>query len=270
LKSLLDGYEYLSYDARMKSKVSDVEPESIDKIVIIDIENNSIAPPDSGGLGRYQDWPHAYHGQLINAVTNSVKLSWTPDMVSSAIDYYQLYRYNSEDPEAELVLLDHIAYDSTTTMTGRKNWSGYDFFVQHVDLDGSEGQIFPIDTLTLIEPRSLLFDIIFDPQDTIKWQLVYDLAVSNWPADEWLSARTEDYLLGSDPYNLQRRPERVIKLTTLLFLRVMIPPVSFTKWRQNLRGTTLPPGSDISLICRMNRRSSSLLPHGSGIHIFSC
>ena len=199
LKSLLDGYEYLSYDARMKSKVSDVEPESIDKIVIIDIENNSIAPPDSGGLGRYQDWPHAYHGQLIDAVTNSVKLSWTPDTVSTAIDYYQLYRYNSEDPEAELVLLDHIAYDSTTTMTGRKNWSGYDFFVQHVDLDGSEGQIFPIDTLTLIEPRSLLFDIIFDPQDTIKWQLVYDLAVSNWPSDEWLSARTEDYLLGSDP-----------------------------------------------------------------------
>ena len=57
LKSLLDGYEYLSYDARMKSKVSDVEPESIGDIVIIDIENNSIAPPDSGGLGRYQDWP---------------------------------------------------------------------------------------------------------------------------------------------------------------------------------------------------------------------
>ena len=127
LKSLLDGYEYLSYDARMKSKVSDVEPESIDKIVIIDIENNSIAPPDSGGLGRYQDWPHAYHGQLIDAVTNSVKLSWTPDTVSSSIDYYQLYRYNSEDPEAERELLDHIAYDSTTTMTGRKNWSGYDF-----------------------------------------------------------------------------------------------------------------------------------------------
>ena len=95
LKSLLDGYEYISYDARMKSKVAGVEPESIDEIIIIDIENNSIAPPDSGGLGRYQDWPHAYHGQLIDAVTNSVKLYWTPDTASSVVDYYQLYRYKS-------------------------------------------------------------------------------------------------------------------------------------------------------------------------------
>jgi len=157
LKSLLDGYEYISYDARMKSKVAGVEPESIDEIIIIDIENNSIAPPDSGGLGRYQDWPHAYHGQLIDAVTNSVKLSWTPDTASSVVDYYQLYRYKSEDPEAELELLDEIAYDSTATMSGRNSWRGYDFFVQHVDIDGSEGQIFPIDSLSLIEPRSLLF-----------------------------------------------------------------------------------------------------------------
>ena len=201
LKSLLDGYEYISYDARMKSKVAGVEPESIDEIIIIDIENNSIAPPDSGGLGRYQDWPHAYHGQLIDAVTNSVKLYWTPDTASSAVDYYQLYRYKSEDPEAELELLDEIAYDSTATMSGRNSWRGYDFFVQHVDIDGSEGQIFPIDSLSLIEPRSLLFDIIFDPQDTTKWQLVYDLAVSSWPADEWLSTRTEEYLLGANPAN---------------------------------------------------------------------
>ncbi|MFQ6608089.1 MAG: CHASE2 domain-containing protein [Fidelibacterota bacterium] len=199
LKALFDGYEYLSYDARMKSKVVGVEPESIDHVVIIDIENNSIASPDGGGLGRYQDWPHAYHGQLIDVVTNSVKLVWSPDTISSAIDYYQVFRRKSDDTTAELELLDDVAYDSTFTISGRSNWAGDEFFIQHVDVNGLTGPVFPIDTLMPIEPQSLLFDIIFDPQDTTQWRLVYDLAVTHWPADEWLSSRTQEYLLESDP-----------------------------------------------------------------------
>ena len=70
LKSVLDGYEFLSYDGRMRSRTEDVEQMSIDDVVIIDIDNNSVAPPEEGGLGNYYDWPHAYHGQLINTVTS--------------------------------------------------------------------------------------------------------------------------------------------------------------------------------------------------------
>ena len=70
LKSLLDGYEFLSYDGRMRSRTENVEQMSIDDVVVIDIDNNSVAPPEEGGLGNYYDWPHAYHGQLIKTVTS--------------------------------------------------------------------------------------------------------------------------------------------------------------------------------------------------------
>lgn len=70
IKSLLDGYEYISYDSRMKAKVAGVEEASIDSVVIIDIEQMSVAPPEEGGLGNYKDWPHAYHGQLIDVVAS--------------------------------------------------------------------------------------------------------------------------------------------------------------------------------------------------------
>ncbi len=38
LKNLLDGYEYLSYDSRMKAKVAGVEEQSIEDVIIIDID----------------------------------------------------------------------------------------------------------------------------------------------------------------------------------------------------------------------------------------
>ncbi len=70
LKSLLDGYEFLSYDGRMRARTAGVEQMSIDDVVVIDIDNTSVAPPEEGGLGHYFDWPQAYHGRLINTVTS--------------------------------------------------------------------------------------------------------------------------------------------------------------------------------------------------------
>ena len=69
LKSLLDGYEYLSYDSRMKAKVAGVEEQSIEDVIIVDIDQNSVAAPEDGGLGNYKDWPHALHGKLIESVS---------------------------------------------------------------------------------------------------------------------------------------------------------------------------------------------------------
>ncbi len=46
LKSLLDGYEFLSYDGRMRARTAGVEQMSIDDVVIIDIDNTSVAPPE--------------------------------------------------------------------------------------------------------------------------------------------------------------------------------------------------------------------------------
>ena len=42
VSKFLDKYEYLSYDSRMKFKVSTVEEASIDTVVIIDIEQLSL------------------------------------------------------------------------------------------------------------------------------------------------------------------------------------------------------------------------------------
>jgi len=115
VSNFLNKYEYLSYDSRMKFKVSTVEEASIDTVVIIDIEQNSIE-----GLGNYFDWPHAYHGQLI-------------DVVSSG------------------------------------------------------------------NPKALLFDIIFDPENTYNYDLVNALTSENAPQEENLSFATQQFLVSNDP-----------------------------------------------------------------------
>ena len=74
INDLLDGYEFQSYDARMRSRVVGVEEASIDDVVVIDIEQESVRPVEEGGLGRYFNWPQAYHGQLTDVVTSSLKL----------------------------------------------------------------------------------------------------------------------------------------------------------------------------------------------------
>ncbi|MBC8322808.1 MAG: adenylate/guanylate cyclase domain-containing protein [Candidatus Marinimicrobia bacterium] len=120
LTDLLDGYEYQSYDARMRSGVAGVEEASIDTVVIIDIEQQSTLPVEEGGLGRYYNWPQAYHGQLIDVVTSG-------------------------------------------------------------------------------EPAALLFDIIFDPENTFNFDLVNALNSDNTPNDEYLADVTNQFLLSNDP-----------------------------------------------------------------------
>lgn len=120
LTSLLDGYEYQSYDARMRSSVAGVAEASIDSVVIIDIEQQSTAPVEVGGLGRYYNWPQAYHGQLI-------------DVVSSG------------------------------------------------------------------NPKALLFDIIFDPENTFNYDLVNALNNGNPYGDPVINQATEQFLISNDP-----------------------------------------------------------------------
>ena len=115
IKEVLDGYEFRSYDSRMRANVDAVEEASIDSVVIIDIEQNSIE-----GLGNYNDWPHAYHGQLIDVVTSG-------------------------------------------------------------------------------NPKALLFDIIFDPENTFNYDLVNALTSESAPEEEYLSQVTEQYLVSNDP-----------------------------------------------------------------------
>ncbi len=65
ITELIEGYEQRSYDGRMRSKASFSEEGSIDQVVIVDIDLSSIE-----AMGNYYDWPHAYHGQLIDVLAS--------------------------------------------------------------------------------------------------------------------------------------------------------------------------------------------------------
>ena len=120
IKNLLDGYEFLSYDGRMRARTTGVEQMSIEDVVIIDIDNSSVAPIEEGGLGHYFDWPQAYHGRLINTVSSG-------------------------------------------------------------------------------NPDALLFDIIFDKENSFNYDLVNALTNENAPKSEALVDVTGQYLISNDP-----------------------------------------------------------------------
>jgi len=115
ITSLLDEYEFRSYDSRMKAKAAGTEEASIDSVVIIDIEQNSVLD-----LGNFKDWPHAYHGQLI-------------DVVSSG------------------------------------------------------------------DPKAIVFDMIFDPEDRYDYDLVSALTEAYPPEDSLLTEVTQQFLIANDP-----------------------------------------------------------------------
>ena len=198
VNDLLDGYEFQSFDARMRAKVVGVEEASIDDVVIIDIEQESVRPVEEGGLGRYYNWPQAYHGQLIDVVTSSLQLFWSPPEGDVPPDYYQVFRQAQNDPEAQFEYMGD-AYDVMYTVSGRTEWDGYNFAVVPIFPDGSSGEGFIIDSASLIEPKALLFDIIFDPENTYNYDLVNALTSSSPPADEAIAGATQQFLKDNDP-----------------------------------------------------------------------
>ncbi len=63
--SMLNEYEFRSYDARMRLHARETGEASIDSIVIVDIEQNSIED-----LGNFKDWPQANHGRLVDVISS--------------------------------------------------------------------------------------------------------------------------------------------------------------------------------------------------------
>ena len=61
------------------------------RIVIIDIDNTSVGPIEEGGLGRYHNWPHAYHGELINTVSSGNPKALLFDVI---FDEENTYKYD--------------------------------------------------------------------------------------------------------------------------------------------------------------------------------
>ena len=61
LTDMIDGYEFRSYDSRFRARSSGSQEESIDTVVIVDIDQESI-----NQLGNYFRWFHDQHGELID------------------------------------------------------------------------------------------------------------------------------------------------------------------------------------------------------------
>ena len=76
LTELVQGYEHRSYDDRMRSRASFSEEGSIDDVIIIDIDLSSIE-----AMGNYYDWPHTYHGQLVDVVSSGSPLALIFDII---------------------------------------------------------------------------------------------------------------------------------------------------------------------------------------------
>ncbi|MBG31225.1 MAG: hypothetical protein CMI31_14690 [Opitutae bacterium] len=85
LADIMNRYESGSYDSRLRSRAFFSEEGSIDDVIVIDIDLNSIET-----LGNYYDWPHAYHGQLIDVVTSGSPSALIFDIIfdpRSSYDY---------------------------------------------------------------------------------------------------------------------------------------------------------------------------------------
>jgi adenylate cyclase len=116
LTDLIDGYEYKSYDTRMKSRASFSEEASIDDVVIIDIEQNSVE-----SLGNYHEWPHAYHGQLTDVVSSGNPKALIFDIIfdeKGAGNYYLVDALASNQteplPELQQVANQYLANNDPT------------------------------------------------------------------------------------------------------------------------------------------------------------
>lgn len=110
LTSVLDKYELNSYDARVRARVADVQEMSLDTIVVVDIDLNSVME-----LGNYKDWPQAYHGQLIDVIS-----SGNPKAILFDIIF---------DPEYDL-FYDYLTYLVNDT-TSRLPAETQDFIAQY-------------------------------------------------------------------------------------------------------------------------------------------
>jgi len=210
LNNLLNKYEFTLYDSRMKAKAS-LPEGSIDDVVIIDIDAMSTSPKESGGLGRFYNWPQAFHGKLIDVVTNTIELSWSPN--DPLPPYYKVFKKLSEDTKAEFEYIGD-AFDTMYTVTGKENWKNYEFVVVPIFEDGSSEQAFFVDNINLIKPKGLLFDIIFDPENTSTYNLIDSISKSI--IDK--SNLADIYLVENDPKRINNSTSNSDKVYHAMYL----------------------------------------------------
>ncbi len=92
LQNLFYSFEARTYDNRVISKIQDVPSQSIDDIVIIDIDGRS-----ESELGRFQQWPRTYYPRIIDFLNRGG---------AAAIGLDIIFVKDSRDPEADAAFVE--------------------------------------------------------------------------------------------------------------------------------------------------------------------
>jgi adenylate cyclase len=92
LPELFYSFEARTYDNRVITKIQDVPAQSIDEIVIIDIDGRS-----ESELGRFQQWPRTYYPRIINFLNQGG---------AAAIGLDIIFVRDSRDPEADAAFVE--------------------------------------------------------------------------------------------------------------------------------------------------------------------
>ncbi len=111
---ILTQYEWRTYDWRIKKQIEDVPEAAIDDIVIIDIDGRAVSE-----LGKFSQWPHSYHAQLIkNLNENGAKLVGFDILFDK-----QIYNIQQSDKFVEAVGKSSNIYNSLYFgMADTLNW----------------------------------------------------------------------------------------------------------------------------------------------------
>jgi adenylate cyclase len=91
---LFYSFEARTYDSRVTSSISDVRSQSIDDIVIIDIDGRSISE-----LGKFQQWPLAYYPRIINFLDSGG---------TAAIGLDIIFDKDMREPESNRLFVDAV------------------------------------------------------------------------------------------------------------------------------------------------------------------
>ncbi len=162
LTDLLNKYELTSYDARVRSRVAGVPEMSIEDIVIVDIDQNSVQE-----MGNYKDWPQAYHGQLIDVIS-----AGNPKAIIFDIIF---------DPEYDLSydVLTSLELDSTHSQSqALQNFiSQYDP-TRFVDATFASGKVYHA--------------LVFETTDSTNFLYAMDDVIEGYNPDDHLIAIPED------------------------------------------------------------------------------
>lgn len=92
---LLYTYEARTYDWRISKKIEDVPDQSIEEIIVVDIDGRSVSE-----LGKFSQWPRSYYPRVINYLNEGGALAVGLDII---------FDKDIRDPQADVDFVNAVA-----------------------------------------------------------------------------------------------------------------------------------------------------------------